>query len=157
MITHKSKATPGSGDNPFSGILGSVAIQGCADCMIMLSKNHEKEKNDKTNEALPDGFLTITGRDMGSQRYNLEFDSELMKWVAVDKNEKVSKNTNWLQITQSIKTRMLGPKEISKETKINNSTVKSCLGRMLKQEIVISKDGKYGLPGVIYEEVAGRW
>ena len=28
--------------------------------------------------------------------------------------------------------------------KINNSTVKSCLGRMLKQEIVISKDGKYG-------------
>lgn len=157
MITHKSKATPGSGDNPFSGILGSVAIQGCADCMIMLSKNHDKEKNDKTNEALPDGFLTITGRDMGSHRYNLEFDSEAMKWAAVNKNEKVSKNTNWLQITQSIKTKMLGPKEISKETKINNSTVKSCLGRMLKQEIVISKDGKYGLPGVDYEEVASRW
>ena len=24
-------------------------------------------------------------------------------------------------------------------------------------EIVISKDGKYGLPGVDYDEVAGRW
>ena len=106
---------------------------------------------------MPDGFLTITGRDMGSQRYDLEFDSEAMKWAAVNKNEKVSKNTNWLQITQAIKTKMLGPKEISKETKINNSTVKSCLGRMLKQEIVINKDGKYGLPGVDYEEVAGRW
>jgi DNA-binding IclR family transcriptional regulator len=52
---------------------------------------------------------------------------------------------------------MLGPKEISKESKINNSTVKSCLGRMLKQEIVINKDGKYGLPGVVYAEDAGRW
>ena len=145
MITHTTKAKV-NGENPFSAIIGSVAIQGTADAMLMLQKNHTNTTGKDIDRA--DGFLFIDGREVGSEKFALEFDSEGLKWCF--KCEATIKDTttnmNWWLIHKSLENSITGkrPSEISQDTKINKSTVKTCLGRMLKKSLLQkNNDGFY--------------
>lgn len=145
LITHTTKAKV-NGENPFSAIIGSVAIQGTADAMLMLQKNHTNTTGKDIDRA--DGFLFIDGREVGSEKFALEFDSEGLKWCF--KCEATIKDTttnmNWWLIHKSLENSITGkrPSEISQDTKINKSTVKTCLGRMLKKSLLQkNNDGFY--------------
>jgi hypothetical protein len=152
-VTHKSKAKHQDGDNPFSGIIGSVAIQGTSDAMIMLSKNRsKKEKSQDDNGYVADGFLTVTGREIEENTFPLEFDDEALKWTmhAVYTGEEVTGNVNWFMITEELRKCTdvgLTPTELSNTLGIKISTMKSCLRRMRKKNIVCSTAGKYLLGG----------
>jgi len=138
-ITHKNKAKANGDDNPFASIIGSVAIQGTSDAMLMLAKNHAKKNNDLN---IPDGFLHVIGREVESFKYALEFDSESTKWVLKHDrpDEDNKKQGNKFLIRKVLEKKKLTPNEISIETNINRSTVRSCLNRM-KKSGEIDKDG----------------
>jgi len=142
LITHTTKSLTVEGDNPFSKIIGSVAIQGASDAMILLKKNHAKTV--KTDE-LADGFLTINGRELNSETFSLDFDEELLKWTIRGeiKSKDYIKNPNWVLITDCIKPNGSEPSEIIRETGLNKSTVRSCLHRMKKAEIIEKKGPLY--------------
>jgi len=153
LITHTTKARIQDGENPFSGIIGSVAIQGCSDSMIMLRKNHAKEGLVAKDPDVPDGFLHIQGRELGSDLYAMEFDDEGLKWAIIREAEvsDVTKNPNYLLIADCLKDEAKGPKAISSECKINVATVKTCITRMIDKNILVKvSKGKYGVKGVNY-------
>ena len=155
LITHMAKSRVQDGDNPFAGIIGSVAIQGTSDSMILLRKNHAKEGLVMNDPDIPDGFLRIQGREMGTEHYALEFDHEALKWSINREAElrDTTSNSNWILITDVIKKKPMGAVEISSELKINKATVKSCLKRMLDKGLIVKVDkGVYGLFGMVYEE-----
>jgi len=148
LITHKSKATRQNGDNPFAGIIGSVAVQGTADAMIMLERNHyKKDTKKKDKNIIPaDGFLSITGREIEQNRFSLDFDSECMKWALRGKfsGGDVTGNPNHFLIIQELKKRPMSPKEIAAATMLNESTTRSALRRLSKNnEFLEKKEDKY--------------
>ncbi len=154
LITHMSKARIQDGDNPFAGILGSVAIQGTSDSMILLRKNHAKEGLVANDPDVPDGFLRVQGREMGTEHYALEFDNEGLKWAIIreaDVKDETS-NSNWLLIVDLLKKKPMGPKDVSVELKINNATVRTCINRMIAKGLLIKIErGIYGVPGMTYD------
>ncbi len=158
-VTHKGKAPKSEGSNPFSGIIGSVAIQGSADALLILDRNFAKEQ-DKTNVGLADGFLEATGREVPAEKYSLDFDSEAVMWSLKGKIEPrdLTSNTNWLLILEELKREKLKPKAISERTKINLSTIRSALKRMRTKEMVDTDDsGFYWCCGVDYKEDDNVW
>jgi len=158
LITHTTKARIQDGENPFIGILGSVAIQGCSDSMVMLRKNHAKTGLTAKDPSVPDGFLHIQGRELGSELFALEFDDEGLKWAITREAEvaDMTQNPNFLLIADAVNEATMGPTELSEATKINLATIKTCLTRMVKKEILIKvSKGKYGLVGVNYGGVVG--
>ena len=158
LITHTTKARIVDGENPFIGIIGSVAIQGCSDSMVMLRKNHAKSGLVAKDPSVPDGFLHIQGRELGSDLFALEFDDEGLKWAITREAEATdhTRNPNYLLIADALKSSVMGPTELSEATKINLATIKTCLTRMVKKEILIKvSKGKYGLVGVNYGGVVG--
>ncbi len=158
-ITHKSKAKHQDGDNPFAGIIGSVAIQGTSDAMVMLSKNRAKEGREPNGDGyIADGFLTVTGREIEENVFPMEFDDEALKWTmhAEFTGREATGNTNWFMITEELKKcgegKGLTPTELANTLHIKNSTIKSCLGRMKKKGFVFNKNGKWMLgTGVNFE------
>jgi len=157
LITHLNKSRAIEGENPFNSIIGSVAIQGTSDAMLLLKKNHAKA--DIINPDLPDGFLEVQGRELGTDKYALEFNDEEMKWCIVREAviADVTGNSNWLLIADSLKSKQKSPAEIAKEIKKNGSTIRSCLKRMMAENLIKNENGKYGLIGVNYTEVSDGW
>lgn len=157
LITHLNKSRAIEGENPFNSIIGSVAIQGTSDAMLLLKKNHAKA--DIINPDLPDGFLEVQGRELGTDKYTLEFNDEEMKWCIVREAviEDVTGNSNWLLIADSLKRKQKSPAEIAKEIKKNGSTVRSCLKRMVAERLIKNENSKYGLIGVDYADVSDVW
>jgi len=156
LITHTTKARIQDGENPFIGIIGSVAIQGCSDSMIMLRRNHAKAGLVAKDPDIPDGFLHVQGRELGTDVYALEFDDEGLKWAITREAEikDVTANPNYLLIADCLKKEIKGPKEISSETQINVATVKTCLTRMMAKDILVKvSKGKYGVVGVDYGNI----
>ena len=154
-ITHRTKGQTPDDGNPFAGIVGSVAIQGTADAMLMLRKNHAKKNFDP---GLADGFLDVVGREVGQEHYSLDFDQEAMKWAIRSdmRANEVTGNSNWLLITDFLKKRPATPKEISEGLQINISTVSSCLKRMQKKYLVETENGKWQIPGRQYFD-SSKW
>ena len=137
-ITHRTKAKMSADENPFSGIIGSVAIQSNADALIILAKNYKKDEN---NASDAEGYMIVGGREVPSSHFSMEFNSEEVKWVMSEEQEgeginvkKKSNNEKILDVLQ-LKTE-IAPKEISDLSKINISTVKSCLKRLAKRGLV---------------------
>ncbi len=153
-ITHKRKDAIVNGDNPFASIMGSAAISGTADSMMMLAKNHAKGKI--IDPTIPDGFLHIIGRELGADCLTLEFDSERMVWtISNEVVAKVEGNANWLLITKALQISPLTGKGIAEKTAMNPSTVRSCLSRMAKADVVVNQNGIWQLKGRDYS-VAGQ-
>ena len=157
LITHLKKSRAVDGENPFNSIIGSVAIQGTSDAMLLLQKNHAKA--DIINPDLPDGFLEVQGRELGTDKYTLEFNDEEMKWCIIRESviADVTGNSNWLLIADSLKRKQKSPAEIAKEIKKNGSTVRSCLKRMVAEKLIKNENGKYGLTGVNYTDDQDGW
>jgi len=152
LITHKNKSKDDDASNPFSGIIGSVAIQGTADALVLLTKNHAKAK-DPGNHDLADGFLTITGREVTTEKISLEFNSEALTWVIRGEFKPVDAtgNVNWMLIASVLSKSPLSPAGVRDMTGLNNSTVKSCLNRMCKAGILLNNEGIYSLQGANYK------
>ena len=149
-ITHKRKGKVNEGENPFDGILGSVGIQGCADCLMMLSKNHAKA-NDEDNDDLADGFLEVCGRDVEQAKFQLDKDPSDLKWVLRDK---VSTHTVAgtkvpiaLLVLDALSkaNKPLTPKEITSSLggSVKSTSVRVVCRRLSKDGKVFSSDGKY--------------
>ena len=152
-ITHKRKDSIISGDNPFASILGSAAISGTADAMLMLAKNHAKGKT--IDPAIPDGFLHVIGREVESDCLQLEFDGERMVWTVIsDIAGHVVGNANWLLISKALQQSPLTARAISERASLNYSTVRSCLARMAKQNLVQYDNGVWLIPNREYKSSA---
>ena len=124
----------------------------------MLRKNHAKTGLTAKDPSVPDGFLHIQGRELGSELFALEFDDEGLKWAITREAEvaDMTQNPNFLLIADAVNEATMGPTELSEATKINLATIKTCLTRMVKKEILIKvSKGKYGLVGVNYGGVVG--
>ena len=74
LITHTRKRGPGDGDDPFDRVLGSTGITSAADFTIVLDR--------RSNSKL--GTLSITGRDVASDTFSVEFDH--CRWSVADSN-----------------------------------------------------------------------
>lgn len=161
LITHKRKESVGNNDNPFNGIMGSKGITSSADTLIMVSSNYEKSKMIKIDHTLPDGFMHVKGREMGNEQFALDFDKEAIRWVFSNEKKTQEKgNINWLLITKILETKKLTRKELTEETKLNRETIKSCISRMKKKNIIEEDNtGKCFLAGREYKktETADRW
>lgn len=161
-ITHKRKGTKADGDNPFDGIIGSTAISGCSDAMIMLTKNHAKAK-DSTNLDLADGFLDVTGREIAAEHFSLEFDSEAIKWALRGRitTKDITSNPNHLLILDSLKDKKLKQREISEKANLNINTVKSALRKMKSLSLINNDEEGWYRPDINYEEAQieheNRW
>jgi len=144
-ITHKNKTKQVEGDNPFAGIIGSVAIQGTADAMLMLSKNSLKKQNDNSGEYVADGFLSVIGREIEESCYALEFDADATKWNlhSTITGSEFTGNKNWSTILEILKNSNVGktPIEIHRDSGIKVSTVKTNLSRMKKKGLVFNVSG----------------
>lgn len=147
LITHLTKSRESEGDNPFARIIGSVAIQSTADAMLLLKRNHAKAG--VVDPALADGFLVVQGREVGQCTMALEFDDEALRWTVAGEAtaDKHTGNANWLLIQKTLEQAPLGPKAISEATRINVSTVKTCLARMKVKGLVEDcEPGKWCIP-----------
>jgi hypothetical protein len=157
-LTHCTKTKTADGENPFQAILGSVGIQGAADALLMLRKNYAK--GGIANPDLADGFLNIRGREQGEEVLALDFDSEALKWSLRGevRLEDMTANANWLIVSACLKDSRKTPAEVIAFTKLNKSTVKSCLRRMLDAKM-LDKDSKgaYGIAGKEYIEPGSKW
>lgn len=69
LVMHDRKMTDLS--DPFSNVLGSTAIMGASDEMIVI---HKKSRND------PDATLSITGRTVQECEYAIKFNKPICKW-----------------------------------------------------------------------------
>jgi len=158
LITHKNKAKKQLEDNPFAGVMGSVAIQGTADAMLLLSKNHSKAQ-DPTNISIADGFLDVTGRDIGQARFSLDFDEEAYRWSLRDKvdGQETTGNANWLVVRATIEHKPLQLGEIAVAARLNKNTVRSILQRMRRQGLVEYTGAAWAIPGQDYSENSKSW
>jgi len=150
-ITHRKKGVAANGDNPFDGIIGSVAIQGTTDAMLMLERNHAK--GTICDPSLADGFLTIVGKEVGNEKFSLDFDHEAKRWSIrpEHKPEDTTTNLNWICIQDALKRGRMRTAQIVEATQINHATVKSCLQRMKSKNIVAYSDHLWSLIGKEYE------
>lgn len=147
LITHTTKSQGVDGDNPFSRIIGSVAIQGTADAMILLSRNHAKILG---GDEIADGFLTISGREVGQEKYALNFDEELLTWVIRGelRPEDTGLPLNYFIILQIMPQDGSGvtAAEIIKETGKNRNTINSCLRRMVNKGLIEKREKYFFMP-----------
>jgi len=153
-ITHTNKTKLAAEDNPFSGIIGNTGYQATSDMMLLLRKNYAKKEGD-TNT--PDGWLYTRGKEVSTEKYSLEFDSEALRWTLTGKAEEVKIN-NRLIIYSLLKNEKLKPKDIVDRTGINNATVRTVLKRLLdKNDIARGNDGRYYIEGIEYIIDNGGW
>lgn len=69
LVMHDRKMTDIT--DPFANILGSTAIMGASDEVIVI---HKKNRND------PDATLSITGRTVQESEYSIKFNKPICKW-----------------------------------------------------------------------------
>ena len=146
-ITHTNKGQTIGGENPFNKIMGSQAISGCADSMLMLVKNHAKSENG--DPSVPDGFLYTQGRELNAEKVPLEFDKEELRWTitCAPKIENIG-NTRWIEIMDIMRRfGAVAPADITRATGYNSATIRSCLKRMKDKGFITVEDGKYSVCG----------
>jgi hypothetical protein len=156
VITHTNKGQAISGENVFSKIMGSQAISGCADSMLLLQKNHAK--TNPKDPTIADGFLHLQGRELGQDCIALDFDQEEMRWTISGevKGDEATGNTRWLEIIDVLKRYgSMGPTDLSSTVGYNVATTKTCLRRMKAKGLVSNSDGKWSVCG--FEGACGEW
>lgn len=72
LLVHHTKKNNGSDGDVFEKILGSTALQGATDTMMVISKK------ERTNET---ATLAATGRDISQQELVIKFDKERCRWI----------------------------------------------------------------------------
>ena len=73
IVVHHTRKCKDS--DPFNMISGSTGISGCVDGSLVLIENKRGSRNAK---------LYCVGRDIENAEINLQFDSDLKKWVVTD-------------------------------------------------------------------------
>lgn len=73
VVVHHTRKC--SDNDPFNMISGSTGISGCVDGSMVLIENKRGSRNAK---------LFCVGRDIENAEINLQFDSDLKKWVVTD-------------------------------------------------------------------------
>lgn len=73
VVVHHTRKC--SDSDPFNMISGSTGISGCVDGSLVLIENKRGSRNAK---------LFCVGRDIENAEINLQFDSDLKKWVVTD-------------------------------------------------------------------------
>jgi RecA-family ATPase len=114
LIHHTTKGE--KGDNVFDGILGSVALQGAVDTMIVLERLPGKNI----------GTISSTSRDYGDHIFSVEFDDIDLTWRKTHNAPIKSNNDNDIKIAEAIaasKEGALTRSDIQKITGIPKATV----------------------------------
>ena len=112
----------GTSDNIFDQILGSVAIQGAADTLMIISRRPSETE----------GFFITTSRDYGDMVYNVEFDETCLRWKKQDQGPVASYNENDRAIGWAIYNSIdscLPPLQIAEDTGIVIKTVRHRLNK----------------------------
>lgn len=81
LLVHHTKKMRDVGDI-FANISGTMGLTGAADTMIVLSKDDRMDEQTK---------LSITGRDVDMNEYQMQFDKEKCRWNILGKAEDVEK------------------------------------------------------------------
>lgn len=127
-------AGAGGSDNVFDQILGSVALQGAADSLMVITRRPSESE----------GFFVTTSRDFGDMIYNMYFDEECLRWKKQDQGPVASYNENDRAIGWAIYNsidKCLQPLQIHEQTGIPIKTIRTRL----------NKQGSY------FEQENGTW
>ncbi len=81
LVMHNRKMTDAT--DPFANILGSTAIMGASDEVLVI---HKKDRHDE------DSTLSITGRTVQEGEYSIRFNKPLCKWEMLGDAEEIRKN-----------------------------------------------------------------
>jgi hypothetical protein len=131
LLVHHTRKDMTS-DNPFDNILGSTAIAGVMDTMLVLQKKGERYE------------LAISGRDIEEQNYTLQFNAEQCIWELMGRASEVNISDNMRKILECFEEgEELSPKEISERTGIKYNTVKSLVRKLAKDNKLTGNNGKY--------------
>lgn len=81
LVMHNRKAVDLT--DPYSNVLGSTAIMGASDEMIVI---HKKERRDEN------ATLSVTGRTVQENEYTIHFNKPLCKWEMLGDSEVIAEN-----------------------------------------------------------------
>lgn len=155
MITHLNKNKLRDGDNPFSGIMGSQAIAGTADAMLLLKKNHAKTGLIKSDNSVHDGQLIITGREIGAQTINLEFEEYSLRWMFTE-GYKIPEQVQGAQpliVCKELEKMPMETKKLADVCGLKGCTVRMVCNRLKTKNIVDKNEaGKWFLVGKEYQK-----
>lgn len=129
VIHHLNKSAGANTGNAFDGLLGSVAIQGTSDTMIIINRSPESDQ----------GNFISTSRDFGDKIVDMEFNRAQMKWLKIDsENSKegiISYNHHDLKIAKAINVAKIdGKKLTAKEIGIKCDLDKGTISRRIRVE-----------------------
>ena len=134
VLHHLSKR---ESDDPFRRISGSVGITGSADGMIVLDRKRNKD----------DALLHITGRDIGTEEYSLQWDRELWSWRLIGKAEDVVEVNTRDQILKLLGERAdwFAPRDVQEELSLTPSNARMTLRRMAQEGVLRVQNHTYRL------------
>lgn len=79
LVMHNRKAVDLT--DPYSNVLGSTAIMGASDEMLVIHKKERKDEN---------ATLSVTGRTVQENEYTIHFDKPLCKWEMLGNAEEIA-------------------------------------------------------------------
>lgn len=134
VLHHLSKR---ENDDPFRRMSGSVGITGAADGLIVLDRKRNKD----------DAILHITGRDIGSEEYSLQWDRELWSWRLIGKAEDVVEVNTRDQILKLLGERndWFAPRDVQEELSLTPSNARMTLRRMAQEGVLRVQNHTYRL------------
>jgi hypothetical protein len=121
-------------EDPFDSISGTRGISGPVDTQMVLRREN----------GLP--ILHVRGRDLDYNSYGLKFDPITFLWSIEGTAQEVTRGVTQKQVIQLLKESdsHLKPLEISKELDKHDSTIRSVVSGLYKQNIINrDNDGKY--------------
>lgn len=153
MITHLTKGKGAEGENPFSDIIGSTAIQGTADAMILLKKNHAKAGLLKEDPSIHDGTLIVTGREIARTDIKLIFEGVALKWMFAEEQLPMTggDGTQIMRVSAEMSKKKITQKQLAAICNIHILSVRTACNR-LKKNGIADKDenGEWFLVGHSY-------
>ncbi len=139
LLVHHSRKE--ASDDPLDSILGSTALSGAADFVLIMQRKTRTEM---------DAVLHVTGRDVPDAQYALQFNREEGQWLYLGSPGDLISTAERRQIREVLHQagKPLGPSEIAQKCGKAKSTVHQTLGKMLDAGDVERsvQRGKYLLP-----------
>lgn len=133
VIHHEKK---GYQDDPFDGVLGSTALTGGPDTIMLLTTHIDGRS-----------VLLGKGRDIEEYEWEAQFSKETCKWKIVGELSVQQSTETKTKIIEAISAGKNSPKCIAEHSRLSPENVRQALPRLVKEGQVIKVErGVYNLP-----------
>lgn len=134
VLLHHTRKQEAS--DPFDSVSGSTGLMGAADTTMILTRRRGE----------PNGTLAIVGRDIIEDgEFAVRFDKETAKWTLLGPAAQVKAETEQQRVYDLLLAAdaPMRPADIASELSIGLPTVKTCLNRLKKRNVIAQP--KFGL------------